>query len=158
MSALSRVLVKFTADISSVNATIKTAMNQVKTAGKEIDASGGIMGKAFDGFKAVALPAIGAVSAALGGLSLGKGVSFNADLEQAAISFETLLGSADRAKQMIQDLQQLGASTPFEFPGLQNSAKLMLAMGFNAESVMPNLKAIGDAVSAVGGGEEMLNG
>ncbi|MBC9786761.1 tape measure protein, partial [Heliobacterium chlorum] len=26
------------------------------------------------------------------------------------------------------------------------------------ESVMPNLKAIGDAVSAVGGGEEMLNG
>ncbi|MCW2278741.1 tape measure protein [Heliophilum fasciatum] len=158
MSALSSVLVKFTADVSNVQNSIKTAMGQVRDAGKEMGESGGLMGRAFSGFQAVALPAIGAVSTALGGLSLGKGVSFNADLEQAAISFETLLGSVDRAKAMIQDLQQFGASTPFEFPGLQDSAKLMLAMGFQAESVMPNLKALGDAVAAVGGDQEMLKG
>ncbi|MBC9786702.1 tape measure protein [Heliobacterium chlorum] len=158
MSALSSVLVKFTADISDFNTKIQSAMGQAQKTGKQMQKEGFTMGGAFTSLKNMALPALGAIMTALGGLSLGKGLSFNADMEQAAISFETLLGSAEKAQAMIKDVQQFGASTPFEFPGLQKSAKLMLAMGFNAESVMPNLQAIGDAVSAIGGGEDVLNG
>ncbi|MTV49841.1 tape measure protein [Heliobacillus mobilis] len=158
MSTLSSVLVKFTADISDFNLKIQSAMGQVQKTGKQMQKEGFTMGGAFTSLKNMALPALGAITTALGGLGLGKGLSFNADMEQAAISFETLLGSAEKAQAMIKDLQQFGASTPFEFPGLQKSAKLMLAMGFSAESVRPNLRAIGDAVSAIGGGEEVLNG
>ncbi|MBC9785501.1 tape measure protein [Heliobacterium chlorum] len=158
MSALSSVLVKFTADISDFNSKMQSAMGQVQKTGKQMQQDGFTMGGAFTSLKNLALPALGAIAATLGGLSISKGLSFNADLEQAAISFETLLGSAEKAKAMIKDLQQFGATTPFEFPGLQKSAKLMLAMGFNADSVMPNLQAIGDAVSAIGGGEDVLNG
>ncbi|MBC9786300.1 tape measure protein [Heliobacterium chlorum] len=158
MSALSSVLVKFSVDISDFNAKMQSAMGQVRKTGSQLQREGSTMGGAFTTLKDMALPAIGAITTALGGLGLGKGLSFNADMEQAAISFETLLGSAEKAQAMLKDLQQFGANTPFEFPGLQKSAKLMLGMGFKAESVMPNLRAIGDAVSAIGGGEEVLNG
>ena len=50
------------------------------------------------------------------------------------------------------------AHTPFEFPGLQNSAKLLLAMGVNSKDVLPYMHSIGEAVSAIGGNEETLSG
>ncbi|MFC4768745.1 tape measure protein [Effusibacillus consociatus] len=100
----------------------------------------------------------GAALTGLAAVGAKTGVQFNANMEQALISFETLLGSADKAKKMVGDLQKFAATTPFEFPGIQDSAKLMLAMGFNAEQIMPNLKAVGDAVAAIGGNEETLQG
>lgn len=81
---------------------------------------------------------------------LKSGISYNAQMEQAAISFETMLGSSERAKQMIDDLQKMAAETPFEFPDLQDGAKRMLAFGFSAESVIPTLTAVGDAASGLG--------
>lgn len=109
-------------------------------------------------YGAVALAGVATAVAGAGVAVAKMGVDFNANMEQARISFTTLLGSADEAKKMIGDLQQFAAKTPFEFPGLQDSAKLMLAMGFNAKDVLPNLNAVGDAVAAVGGGEDALKG
>lgn len=87
-----------------------------------------------------------------------SGIAFNAQMEQAAISFETMLGSADKANQMIGDLQKMAASTPFEFPDLQDGAKRMLAFGFSAESVIPTLTAVGDAAAGLGmSGSEGIN-
>lgn len=158
MGALSSVLVKFTADITDLASKLKEGTRQIEETARQAESTGGRLGGVFDKFKSMALPAIGAVSTALGGLSAWKGIEFNADMEQSLISFETLLHSADKAQEMVKQLQAFAAQTPFEFPGLQNSAKLMLAMGFNAESILPNLKAVGDAVAAVGGNQETLQG
>lgn len=98
-----------------------------------------------------------AVGAAMGGL-VGVGVKFNADMEQANVAFTTLLGSAKASQKMLADLKKFSAETPFEFPGIEKSAKLMLAMGFNAQQIMPNLQSIGDAVAAIGGNQDTLNG
>ncbi|MTV51105.1 tape measure protein, partial [Heliobacillus mobilis] len=38
------------------------------------------------------------------------------------------------------------------------SAKSLLAMGISAEQVIPDIQAVGNAVAAVGGGEEALKG
>lgn len=87
-----------------------------------------------------------------------SGIAFNAQMEQATISFETMLGSTDKAKTMIDGLQKMAASTPFEFPDLQDGAKRMLAFGFSAEEVIPMLTAVGDAAAGLGmSGSEGIN-
>lgn len=93
------------------------------------------------------------------GAALTKvGFGYDALMEQSSIAWETLLGGANQAEKMINDLQKLGAKTPFEFEGLDKSAKLLKAMGFKGEEIIPTLRTVGDAVSAVGGNQDMLEG
>jgi len=98
-----------------------------------------------------------AITTGLGALA-GAGVKFNADMEKTAMSFEILLGSAEKAKQMMADLKELAFKSPFEFQGLEKSAKMLLAMGFNSQQVIPMLYTLGDAVAAVGGNTAQMEG
>lgn len=79
-------------------------------------------------------------------------------LEQAKIAFETMLGSAERADAFLRDLADFAAATPFEFQGLQDSSRLLLAFGFQADAVIPIVETLGDATSALGGGTDTLEG
>lgn len=72
------------------------------------------------------------------------------DMEQAQISFTTLLGSAQKAGSYIRDLQSFAASTPFDFQGVRQGAQQLMAFGFQAKDVIPMLTSIGDGLSAMG--------
>jgi tape measure domain-containing protein len=96
--------------------------------------------------------------AVIGGAVGGMGIKFNAGMEQSEIAWTTLLGSADAAKERIQTLLDLGAKTPFEFEGLDKSAKLLDMAGFKGKDLEETLVKVGDAVSAVGGGQAELEG
>lgn len=85
---------------------------------------------------------------ALGGAAL----KMAGDMEQAQVAFTTLLGSASEAEKFVKDLQGFAAETPFEMKGLQDSARKLLAFGFQSKQVLPMMTAIGNAVSALGGG------
>src|SRR5256884_3933053 len=88
-----------------------------------------------------------------GAQSLGNAlVGSNADMEQTTVAFGTLLHSGDAASKMVKDLWKFAAETPFEFPDITNSARRMLAFGFSAQSILPMLHSVGDAVVALGGG------
>jgi tape measure domain-containing protein len=78
------------------------------------------------------------------------GIDFDAQMQQAQIGFTTLLGSAQEAQKMLQDLADFAQSTPFELTGVEEAAKQMLAMGFTAKEILPDMKAIGDAAAALG--------
>ena len=65
-------------------------------------------------------------------------------MEQWTISFEVMLGSAEAAKIMMEDLATFAAKTPFELPGVITSAKQLLAMGIESQKVIPTLKSLGD--------------
>lgn len=101
-----------------------------------------------------------AVSGLTGALKTGfsAGIEYNSMLEKADISFTTLLGSTAKAQEHLKALQVFGEQTPFEFPDLIKASQRMQAMGFAADQVIPSLRSIGDAVSAVGGGKEELDG
>ncbi|MBE2931309.1 tape measure protein [Anoxybacillus flavithermus] len=105
-----------------------------------------------------ALVGLGASITAIGVKAGKTGLEFNAMMEQSEIAWTTLLGSADKAKKTINDLVELGARTPFEFEGLDKSAKLLNMAGFEGEKLKETLIAVGDAVSAVGGGQDVLEG
>lgn len=95
---------------------------------------------------ALASAAIGAI----GGLSVGKMFQLAGEAEALSSQFETLLGSAGAASGMVAQLKEFGAKTPFEFPGLAQTAKNLLAFGVSQEQVIPTLKVLGDIASATG--------
>ena len=94
------------------------------------------------GFKAVAT-SVGVVSTAMTGL-IGFGVKYNAEIEQLQTSFEVMTGSADKAKNIIAELQKIGAETPFEVKDLAKSTNLLMSFGFGAEDAIDSMLMLGD--------------
>jgi tape measure domain-containing protein len=66
--------------------------------------------------------------------------------------FTGLIGDSQKATTFLSNLQQFTSKTKFDLPGIQDIAKKMLALGMNANDIIPELKAVGDNVTAVGGG------
>ncbi|WP_297988617.1 tape measure protein [uncultured Anoxybacillus sp.] len=131
---------------------LKSRLNEV---GQQFQEVGSQIQEATAGLGAT-LTGIGASMAAAVGSVTKFGIEFNARMEQSRIAWETLLKSTEKATEMQQNLQKLAETSPFDYEGLDKTAKMMLAMGWNAENLLPDIKAIGDAVSAVGGGTEAL--
>ena len=78
-----------------------------------------------------------------------------AELESVSISFETMLGSATKAKEMLVEIQKYASATPFEQAPLRGSAQMLMNYGIAANQIMPTLRMLGD-VSA--GDQNKLNG
>lgn len=88
-------------------------------------------------------------------IGIGKEAVFMADkMNQAKNAFTTMLGSADKAAQFLQTLQDIAVKTPFEFTQLQDASKRLLAMGIAADKIPTMILNIGDAVSGLGSGTQ----
>ncbi len=99
----------------------------------------------------------GAALGAIGVAAATMGIKTATQLEQVTVGFTTMLGSAEKARKFLGELQKFAAATPFEFDQLTGAAQRFLAMGFAAKDVIPMLTAVGDAVAAMGGGAESID-
>ena len=63
----------------------------------------------------------------------------------------------DASDAFVNQLKMYANFTPFRFEQLLDSAKRMRAFGFTAAETIPTLRAVGDAVSALGGGADKMN-
>lgn len=92
---------------------------------------------------------LGGAAVAIGAFAK-QALSAAADFEQSKVAFETMLGSADSAQKMLNDLTDFAKKTPFELKGLETTTKQLLAYGFKQEEILPDLKALGDIAAGVG--------
>lgn len=74
------------------------------------------------------------------GSAIGEAFKF----EKAVANFKTLLGSVDAAKAHIAELKAFASATPLTFDDLAGASKLILSFGGDVDSIMPNLKMLGD--------------
>lgn len=81
------------------------------------------------------------------------GVKYNAAIENFDAGFTTLLGSADKAKGLLNQLSSFAAATPFEMPQLADASQTILSFGEDANNLMPDLKMLGDI--SLGNSEKM---
>jgi tape measure domain-containing protein len=104
--------------------------------------------------------ATAAAAAGLGALTL-FGLKAAASLEQTTIGIEALVGSSKEALKFIGELQQFAAKTPFEFQGVADASRRILAFGTSVgiarEQVIPTLTVIGDLISVLGGTQENID-
>lgn len=82
-------------------------------------------------------------------------MGFNQQLDSAKIAMKNFVGQG--ADKLLEELQIFGARTPFNFKDLLATSQQMLAMGVEAEELIPRLTAIGDAAAAMGGSPMVLN-
>ena len=103
--------------------------------------------RAFSGVTA----AVGKLVAAFAAVQAVKFVFVQAaELQSQARSLEVLTGSAQKAGQIIKELQQIGAVTPFTSTELIDSAKRLQAFGVEADKVVETTRRLADVSGATG--------
>ena len=96
-----------------------------------------------------------AVSFAKGFVEMG--ISYNAQIEKYTTGFTNMLGSAQAAQEAMQAIQEDAARTPFDVASLTQANQLLISAGENAAYSSKVINALGDAVSATGGGNAELS-
>lgn len=96
-----------------------------------------------------------ALSAAEG--FIASGIEYNAQLESYTTGFTNMLGSAEAAKAAMDAIQEDAARTPFDVASLTQANQLLISAGENAGYSRKVIMALGDAVSATGGGNAELS-
>lgn len=94
------------------------------------------IGAAFVGMTAAAGAGIAAVAK--------MGVEYNAQMQSYQTAFETMLGDAEKAQQLTENLKTLAAKTPLAMTDLADASQILLAFGSSAEQLPDQLKRLGD--------------
>lgn len=154
---LANLIVSIQGDVAGLRSAAAEAEKQLGKIEKGTNSLGASLKRTFEN-----AAGFGIERASEGVLELGKsvistGINFNAMKEQAEIAFTTMLGSGGKAKAFLDELQAFAAKTPFEFKDLVTASQRMMAMGFASQEVLPTLTAVGDAVAAMGGGQEQID-
>lgn len=85
------------------------------------------------------------------------GISYNAEIEKYMTGFTNMLGSAKAAQEVMAAIQEDAAKTPFDVASLTQANQLLISAGENAGYSRKVILALGDAVSATGGGNVELS-
>ena len=89
-------------------------------------------------------------------IALGTaGVKYNAQMEDFEANLTTLLGNADKAKDMLNDLKEMANTTPFETSDLLEATQMMLGFGLAADKTQGYLQTLGDI--SMGNSEKLMS-
>lgn len=157
---LKTMLAQAEAQLRATTTALKAANNGMegfanstdKASGKSLAgaiAQGTVMASVFSKLGSAAL------SAAEGFIS--SGIEYNAQIEKYTTGFTNMLGSAEAAQQVMSQIQEDAAKTPFDVASLTQANQYLISAGENASYARNTIMALGDAVSATGGGNDELN-
>lgn len=139
---------------SSAGSKISSGMKQAQTAMKKATQSVMTMNSAMNALAgAAALGIAGSIASGIAGIGVSC-VQAAGQMEQYEIAFQTMLKSTEKGTAMLRDLQDFAAKTPFDVPGVVETAQQLMAFGFAAKDIIPTLRTLGDASAGLGKGSE----
>ena len=170
-SAYRTSIYKTNADLQTMKSRLEDAKNGMgefadKT-DKAADSLGNIQKKSgfFDGMAgevakgqtlATAFSAIAGKIKEIGSQAVTTGVNYNAQVEQYQVALTNMLGSQEKASETLEQIKKDAARTPFDTANLVKANEYLISTGETAENSRKTILALGDAVSAVGGGSDEL--
>lgn len=157
---LKAMLAQAEAQLRATTTALKAASNGMegfanstdKASGKSLAgaiAQGTVMASVFSKLGSVALSATEGF--------IASGIEYNAQIEKYTTGFTNMLGSAEAAQQVMSQIQEDAAKTPFDVESLTKANQYLISAGENASYARSTIMALGDAVSATGGGNDELN-
>lgn len=146
MATVTSILVKIGANSSELRRELSATKAELKSA----------LGEETLSASKAAVMSIAGVAASLGALGV-KAVQAAGNFQQVQAAMTNMLSSAERAKNLLGQLQDFAAKTPFEFNDVAAASQKFLAFGFTAEQIIPTLRAVGDAAAGVGLGKEGID-
>ena len=137
----------------------KQAQKDIQNVGDQTEKAGEQAKKAAFNFGEFAKNAGLGATAILGTLTagIGFGAKVAGDLEAARNGFVALLGSAEKADEVMSRVKQEAASTPFEIPGLVAGAQALTAVTKDGNKAIDVLMDVGAAVATSGKGQAELD-
>jgi tape measure domain-containing protein len=144
-------LMKITIDVSQAQAKLKD-LQQVMS---ETDKKLGGMKQGFSQIGGYIKSAFGIAAV----ISFTKYVFWlTSEVQSLRKSFTTLTGSIEWSNKMLADIDSFAKKTPFSKLEIAKNAQLLMGFWFQAKQVLPTLQAIGNAVSAMWGSQDQMNG
>lgn len=157
-------------DTSEYEQSIEQARKETQSAANSLNRSASTAGSGVSGmasqFAAASakatvlanmLTSLGTKAVGLAKGFVEMGISYNAQIEKYTTGFTNMLGSAQAAQEAMQAIQEDAARTPFDVASLTQANQLLISAGENAEYSRKVINALGDAVSATGGGNAELS-
>lgn len=128
---------KFTTNAKDAEKEIDEVTGKAKGAESKWSSSFGSIAKTALGFG-------GKISGLATTVMGSMGMVYDSQMETLSASFETMLGSADKANAHMNDLKAFAAKTPFELGDLANASKTLMSFGVDTQKIMPDIKMLGD--------------
>lgn len=157
-------------DTSEYEQNLETAQKETQSAANSLNRSANTAGSGVSGmanqFAAASakatvlanmLTSLGTKAVGLAKGFVKMGISYNAQIEKYTTGFTNMLGSAQAAQEAMQAIQEDAARTPFDVASLTQANQLLISAGENAAYSRKVINALGDAVSATGGGNAELS-
>jgi len=135
MAKLGDLVVNIGANTKDLNKKLGKVRREVRSMGSNFKAVGQSMTKSLT----LPLVAIGAAA-----------IKSSADLETLETSFISLTGGAKQAADMMQQLNEFTASTPFQIDAVAKSARQLIASGTDISKVNKQLQFLGDIAATSG--------
>lgn len=137
---------EITGDNSSLLRSFRESQEAVSSMAKKIEDSG----TSIDGvINRITTAAAGMVTAFSVQQLASKVMSVRGEFQQLEVAFETMLGSAEEAKRLMEQLVKTAATTPFDLQGIAQGAKQLLAYGTSADEVNEVLIRLGDIAAGL---------
>ena len=70
-------------------------------------------------------------------------------MEQVNVALTTMLGSADKAKELTEQLIAFAKTTPFQIEGIFDTTKQLLALGIAQDQIIPTMSMLGNIASGL---------
>ena len=125
---------------------LKGAQDGVRATSREIEKSGMSIEQMFGRIKQAAALSLAGFSAKE---FAQKVITIRGEFQKLEVAFNTMLGSAEKANALMQQLTKTAAITPFDLQGVTNGAKQLLAYGIEAEKVNDTLVHLGDIAAGL---------
>lgn len=136
--------------VGSIQAKVTADLSQFQAGMEEAKAESGGLGNSIGGLKdnIASFADTAAIALAAVGLGIGdlvkQSLNVAANFEQTQTSFGTLLGSEQKAADLMKQLMDFEQHTPFDIQTIANAAKEMLGFGVAQEQVVPVMSKLTD--------------
>lgn len=156
---LKTMLAQAEAQLKATASALRSANNGMDDFGGSAKTSGESLAGAMTKANLLSGVLQGLASAALSAAEgfISSGIEYNAQIEKYTTGFTNMLGSAEAAQQVMSQIQEDAAKTPFDVESLTKANQYLISAGENASYARSTIMALGDAVSATGGGNDELN-
>lgn len=106
---------------------------------------------------ATAITSLAGKFASFGEGAVKQGTDFNQAMEKYRVAYTNMLGSAEQAQAVLNQIKQDAARTPLNVDSLVQANQLLISAGVDAGKARSTILALGDAVSATSGGNDALS-